>query len=114
MGYYTYHELSVYKGDSTLLDSKEFKEFFEKTTDYCLDSIDEAKWYESSEHMKIISKAYPTTIFALSGDGEASDDNWISYFFNGKECGGQAELVYPDIDYKELGISKDTYPEYFI
>lgn len=47
--------------------------------------LDNMKWYNHPDDMRRVSDAFPALKFILIGDGEESDDNWISLFQNGKE-----------------------------
>lgn len=40
----------------------------------------EAKWYSHDEDMGMLAKAFPDVTFKLSGDGEESDDVWVTYY----------------------------------
>ena len=116
MGYYTFYELSVEKGDPSLLESEEFKDIFLKITDYHLESLDNdtLKWHEYDENMLEISKLYPDTVFRLEGEGEDRDDSWKSYYCNGDSAESRATIVYPPVDISSIGNIKARCPELFI
>lgn len=54
------------------------------------------KWYDYEDDMIGISTDIPNAYFILYGEGEYSDDNWRSYFLNGKER--RFDAVIPDQD----------------
>ena len=116
MGYYTLYNLSVKKGDPSLLESEEFKDIFYRITEYNLVSLgyDTLKWYECDEDMLEISKLYSNTVFRLEGEGEDRDDNWISYYCNGESAASRATIVYPPVDISSIGNIKARCPELFI
>lgn len=55
---------------------------------------DEAKWYDHSAVMIMISEKFPNMYFELSGVGEDFGDFWKEYYHDGEveECAG--EIVY--------------------
>ena len=116
MGYHTLYALSVEKGDTSLLESEEFKDIFLKITYYHLESLDfeTQQWYEHEKNMLEISKLYPDTVFRLEGDGEDRDDRWISYYCNGDSAESRATIVYPSVDISSIGNIKASCPELFI
>ena len=108
MGYYTFHELSIYKDDKLEKEidfekEEEIKEELGKSTGY-LDSLfeDTIKWYDHDKDMIEISKKYHDYVFVLTGDGECSDDFWRTYYKNGKTQKVGAELVYGNYSPKKL------------
>ena len=115
MGYETYYSLDIVVGDKTLLDSEEFQTFFKSTTLYDFDDLEDSiKWYEFDKDMLNISEHYPDTVFEIYGDGEESDDKWVSYWCNGISKGGLARIAYPKIDYTKLDNIGERCPELFI
>jgi len=48
------------------------------------DTTDACKWYEHDVAMQAFSKAFPTTVFKLHGEGEESGDLWEKYYYGGK------------------------------
>lgn len=84
MGYYTDFSLSH---NNPEISDKDIADEINVITDYRMfDSSLEAtaKWYNWKNDMKRLSKLYPTTVFALCGNGEDDDDIWKAYFKNGK------------------------------
>ena len=116
MGYYTFYNLSVEKGDSSLLESEEFKDIFRRITPYNLENLDAdtLKWYDHDKNMLEISKLYPDTVFRLEGDGEDRDDRWMRYYCNGDSAESRATIVYQSVDVSSIGNIKDRCPELFI
>lgn len=57
---------------------------------------DNLKWYDYDKDMNSVSSGIPSVYFILYGDGEDSDDNWRSYFLNGRER--RFNAVIPDQD----------------
>ena len=111
MGYVTFHTLTVMLADN----SAEHPDMYEiiaalrrenENANHALDdegqTLNEAKWYESSEEMKEFSLKYPHALLVMDGDGEGSDDFWVAYYLNGKEqmCPGRRE--YDDFDAARL------------
>lgn len=100
MGYQTCHTLEV--DDNNLELHK--KQIGELSGYDCRNWLweDEAKWYDHEEHMRNYSKAHPTTLFTLTGNGEETDDNWIEYHRNGKMQRCDGEIVYPKFNEGEM------------
>lgn len=100
MGYYTYFNLEV-KGVRSPVEAQRLHNCLKDfgivpdilSEDYTYDSKqdhvfyfseDSAKWYESDEDMKKVSRQFPGMTFKLHGDGEESDDLWDAYFHDGQ------------------------------
>jgi len=62
-------------------------------------ALGEWKWYEHMEDMQKLSKKYPDNLFALYGQGEERDDNWVAYFMQGIGYKEYAKIVYPKVNY---------------
>jgi hypothetical protein len=56
------------------------------------------KWYDHEADMKLMSKKFPKTVFALCGFGEESGDIWVKYFRNGKTYKEMARIEYGPFD----------------
>lgn len=89
MGYYTTFRLSVRDGEVTEEMQTKLKEIkSEYFTGYdmedLLEGLYEATWYNWKEDLIKLSKAFPTEVFELSGEGEEREDMWRAYFKNGK------------------------------
>ena len=107
MGYYTDYGLTV-KHVSPLLKADLEKEV-EKMGVFCADhgSVEEgwytnAKWYDHDDDMLLLSKRFPNVVFTLYGDGESSDDMWVSYYMNGAQQYASAVITYADFDENKL------------
>lgn len=113
MGYYTRFELNVLY---TQPDPDQLAADFLEITGYELEGLDEDthKWYDYNENMLTLSRLHPSTIFELYGEGEDSGDIWRTCYCNGNRAGGSAEIVYPEIDFKQLGDLYSRHPELFI
>ena len=94
MGYYTDHTINWTNKDGTgfvFLEEIE-KAFVLNTTLQDDDDVSfflqgntlEAKWYNRSQDMTIISRQFPDTLFTVRGWGEEHDDVWVEYWTNGK------------------------------
>lgn len=53
------------------------------------------RWYECTDHMKIISAAFPEFTFVVTGHGESGEDHWRRWFRAGQQQGGKATITYP-------------------
>ena len=113
MGYYTYYQLTVKnkKNGKSLWQLPNGEEIEKKIAsalarklqwfDYCdwteerrekeynnLDlefiSNDTMKWYDHDQDMLELSKQFPEYVFELYGDGEETDDEWYTYYWNGE------------------------------
>lgn len=102
MGYYTLHELRVRKpGKDQAWSQEELDELINALTEkkimgYALTDVykdnpvldiygsEEVKWYDHDKDMVEISRQFPDYTFQLRGDGEETDDFWLSYYKNGE------------------------------
>lgn len=103
MGYYTDFTLTagVYDGDENVLRPIPMStletlgyeldklDVFNCDPDVSMDDLDyglygNAKWYEYSHDMCLLSKKYPGILFHLCGEGEDRDDVWDAYYLNGE------------------------------
>ena len=66
------------------------------------DCLGEAKWYEHDKEMKNFSRKYPHALFKLNGEGEESEDKWVTYYKNGKTQFCPGVIVYPVYDKSKL------------
>ena len=107
MGYYTDFRLEVLETDESEVEeiinhlrkySKDAKEAIDEYGDYQC----EMKWYEHDKEMKEFSKKHPHALFKLYGEGEGSEDKWITYYKNGKSQFCQGIIVYPLYDKSKL------------
>lgn len=107
MGYYTTFGLSVRNGEVTEEMQTKLKEIQpDYFTGYGMEDLLEgwynAKWYDWEEDLIELSKAFPTEVFELSGDGEERGDMWRAYFKNGKAQIEKAEIRIGDYDETKL------------
>lgn len=42
------------------------------------------KWYDHDDDMLALSTRFPDVVFQLYGDGEDSEDRWMTYYKNGR------------------------------
>lgn len=97
MGYYTDYKIEV-KGK---VDIEEAAKKLESISNYSFDyykdnmaKIGELKWYDWEPDMIELSKAYPTNLFQVDGEGEESGDVWRCFFKDGRKESVQVELKY--------------------
>jgi len=107
MGYYTDFRLEVLETEESEVeeiidhlrkDSSSAKYAIDDYGDY----LEESKWYDHDKEMKEFSKKYPHALFKLHGDGEESEDKWVTYYKNGKSQFCQGVMVYPVYDKSKL------------
>lgn len=125
MGYYSTFEFSIKdygKDEKTTAKNvlEKMMEIMKTNQDFCypitreleyenLDEYDdrddfefstaEAKWYDSDDDMKQLSKCFPKLLFKLHSVGE-DGDTWDHYYKNGKSCGYQP--IMPEFNEKDL------------
>jgi hypothetical protein len=63
---------------------------------------DSYKWYDCKDVMLLVSKQFPALLLTLWGDGEDSEDKWVSYFLDGKVQEEVASIIYPKFSETEL------------
>lgn len=63
---------------------------------------DSCKWYEHDEHMRQLSKKYPSVVFILHGEGEEQGDDWFKYYKNGKMQECRAKIIFDEYDERKL------------
>lgn len=107
MGYYTTFRLSVRNGEVTEEMQTKLKEikpeyFIDHDMEDLLEGGYEEKWYDWEEDLIKLSKAFPTEVFELSGDGEEREDMWRAYFKNGKVQIERAEIRIGEYDETKL------------
>ena len=44
----------------------------------------QTKWYDYGKDMVQVSLRHPDALFTLRGEGEESDDQWLTYYMGGK------------------------------
>lgn len=108
MGYYTYfdlqtdakyakeEEIAIWMIDNLDYFSHKNKDYV-LLSDYPLDALiggDSMKWYDHSEDMKKVAKAFPDVTFILRGDGEESGDIWKEYYRGDRFHSSEAEIVF--------------------
>jgi hypothetical protein len=87
------------------LDARDYsdpKGILEIVADAWLNNLDECKWYEHEQDMRIFSKLFPEVVFTLKGEGEEPGDLWFKYFQNGKMQKAEAIITYDPFDPKKL------------
>lgn len=95
MGYYTSYSISV--SDESKLNK--VLKLLHNISDGEVPSDSayfNAKWYDFEEHVYAVSKQVPNILITIEGEGEDNGDLWIEYWMNGKVCGGQAQIIYPE------------------
>lgn len=99
MGYCTRHELSVLKGDQTLIEQLiSENEEARFAVDANGDTRGGTKWYDHQEHLKAFSEKHPEALFLLDGEGDDSADIWIEYYQGGKMQVCKGKIVFPDFN----------------
>lgn len=61
-----------------------------------------SKWYDHDDDMLELSRQFPTVLFTLYGEGESSDDIWVSYYYNGRSQYSKARIEYDDFSEDKL------------
>jgi len=86
MGYYTKFTIEV-TGAAPDLDLQDIADSLDEISEYnfeveegTIQSSDTYKWYEHSEHMKVLAKKYTSLMFTLKGEGEEAGDIWRQFF----------------------------------
>lgn len=103
MGYMTYYNLEIAVGDSTKTEFHQDEISKIYNDGYSLWDQD-WKWYEHDEHMLDYSLKYPSTVFALHGDGEETGDNWVTFYRNGQSY---TESKHKDVSYDDNRMSRN-------
>ena len=67
-----------------------------------------AKWYESDDHMGIISREWPKTVFALDCQGEDRIESYTVFFRNGY-CLTKS-YIKPEFDEAEFRLNAKPVP----
>lgn len=107
MGYYTDFTLTMTPRPDSV-SSEQMNATLNSVTGYTWNSPQpfrfqlEAKWYDCSEHIKIISALHPDILFELSGDGEEQGDQWHRYCRNGKTQICEAIIAFDPFDETKL------------
>ena len=112
MGYYTSYSLKLkehVKEEDKPVDLDYIMYQLRKENDcasYAFDengeTLQECKWYESTNDLKAFSKRYPTVLFELKGEGEESGDIWTEYFLNGKSQRCKVIMTYEKFDENKM------------
>lgn len=100
MGYYTNYSLSFSpenkndrigkdKYDAILRELSKMNVFDDEECTYAYD-----KWYDHDKDMRLISSKFPGIVFELDGNGEESDDIWVSYYLNGGSQFAPAQIQF--------------------
>lgn len=64
--------------------------------------LDEVKWYDHKDHMRMISAAFPDVLFEIEGEGEEADDIWKAYTKDGKYVRYNAIISFPEFNEDDL------------
>lgn len=122
MGYYTRHVLDIENDECDYqevikymveLNDKDSDKFYpfeyeledfknNKEVSFPLDDPGESKWYEHTNEMLDLSKAFPNVVFKIHGEGEDNGDIWDEYYKDGKMQRCEAEIVMPPFDERKL------------
>lgn len=97
MGYYTFHQLTVYDENKAPLSDcpDEILDTIAELSGYENGPFEESnKWYDCDEDMTEVSRRYPNYYFEVNGDGEDSGDIWTMVWKAGKVVGSWR----PDVD----------------
>lgn len=108
MGYSTFFDLDVFDQNEKIIDDPEDQVAYLKSISedarYALNDdgsgCEQAKWYDFFKDMKKLSLNYPDLLFRLHCDGEEGEDFSHEWFFRGKHVCKTAEIVYPQLDFK--------------
>lgn len=91
MGYYTQYNLYVCNDaelDETELDDIENAieglDIFDGGGGFRYGWSAYEKWYDHDDDMLALSTRFPDVVFQLYGDGEDSEDRWMTYYKNGR------------------------------
>lgn len=116
MGYITDFTLSIEQNEKNipLEDINEFIKnektknddfmyvFYDEDLEYNYDLYGEGKWYEFEDDMTKLSKAFPEVVFKLSGDGEETDDVWVTYYMGGKSQSAKRTVIVEEFNPNKL------------
>jgi len=109
MGYCTSYELSIIEGNITIneiYDQWNMGKIHFEGFDYAIDEdgmrIDDVKWYDHVDDMRVLSKLFPDVLFLLYGEGEDSGDVWKKYFKNGKMHNCSTFITFEEYDESQL------------
>ena len=61
------------------------------------------RWFGQQVDMRLISTAFPNTLFTLTAAGEDHPDLWIEYYLGGRLQYEDGVIVYPPFDKDKLG-----------
>jgi len=115
MGYITEYTLGIEQNDNNVaVDeinefiqkerkvNKDFMYVFYEDLEYNDAIYGEGKWYNFDEDMMKLSKAFPDVVFRLEGDGEESDDVWVTYYKDGKYQNAQRTVIIEEYNPNKL------------
>lgn len=108
MGYKSYHSLSVFTDQGEEYEWEIIDKLRSKYEGayYALTDKGEAEneytWSKQDEHMCKFSLQYPDIMFSISGEGQQTNDTWITYYKNGKMQHCPAIVTYDDYDESKL------------
>jgi len=103
MGYRTLYMLSVI-GTQEVEDEVVQHDLFPAdwiNTD-TLNSEEAVSWDQHTIDMIALSRAFPTVLLILSGEGDDSEDLWVMYFMNGMVQLACAKISYDEFDPEKL------------
>ena len=111
MGYWTAYALNIFRPRELQNDAnkdchllKEIEKInprFEGDLTFGMEVYD--TWGNHDQDMIALSQKFPDLIFELYGNGEGSDDHWVSYYKNGEH-----QLCHGSIVYEECELSKEA------
>ena len=56
------------------------------------------KWHDHEDHLKALSRAFPSYLFELEGVGDEYEDLWRKYALGGVVIEVRPEMVWPTVD----------------
>ncbi len=109
MGYETYYKLTVEVPDTDAdalvgtgaLVREQVEKVLKNKTMLHKNGVDysgSCSWYEHEADLATISKAFPSVLLVLKGEGEETGDLWMKHFLGGKVKEMRAVITYPSPD----------------
>jgi hypothetical protein len=101
MGYHTYYNVNLIPDDRRMEIIEDLRNTYESARwgldehGYCNQDM---SWYSWNEDIRKFSEKYPDVLFVVDGEGDDTEDLWISYFQNGKNQHVQARIIYDPYD----------------